>query len=55
MFNLPNIASGQSTTGQMEGSAIAELQKALTAGYGTDVAGFTGGSALRIQSLDRTM
>lgn len=55
MFNLPEIAAGQVTTGEMGGSAIAELQKALTAGYGTDVAGFTGGSALRIQSLDKTM
>lgn len=56
MFNLPELAAGQvSTTGSMDGSVIAELQKALTAGYGTDVAGFTGGSALRIQSLDKTM
>lgn len=55
MINLPEIAAGQSTTGEMGGTALAELQKALTAGYGTDVAGFTGGSALRIQSLDKTM
>lgn len=56
MFNLPELAAGQaSTTGSMDGSAIAELQKALTAGYGTDVATLTGGSAFRIQSLDRTM
>lgn len=56
MFNLPELAAGQaSTTGAMDGSAIAELQKALTAGYGTDVSTLTGGSAFRIQSLDRTM
>lgn len=56
MFNLPELASGQlSTTGEMSGTAIAELQKALTAGYGTDVSTLTGGSAFRIQSLDRTM
>ena len=56
MFNLPELAAGQaSTTGSMDGSAIAELQKALTAGYGTDVSTLTGGSAFRIQSLDRTM
>lgn len=56
MFNLPELAAGQaSTTGSMDGTAIAELQKALTAGYGTDVSTLTGGSAFRIQSLDRTM
>lgn len=56
MFNLPELAAGQvSTTGVMDGTAIAELQKALTAGYGTDVSTLTGGSAFRIQSLDKTM
>jgi hypothetical protein len=55
MFNLPEIAAGASATGAMEGSAIAELQKALTAGYGTDVSTLTGGGSLRIQSLDKTM
>ena len=55
MFQLPELAAGQTTTGAMEGSAIAELSKALTAGYGTDVSSLTGGSALRIQSLDKTM
>lgn len=56
MFNLPELAAGQAvTTGAMDGSAISELQKALTAGYGTDVSTLTGGSAFRIQSLDRTM
>lgn len=56
MFQLPELAAGQvSVTGAMEGSAIAELQKALTAGYGTDVSTLTGGGSLRIQSLDKTM
>lgn len=56
MFNLPELAAGQaSTTGAMDGTALSELQKALTAGYGTDVSTLTGGSALRIQSLDKTM
>lgn len=56
MLNFPELAAGQiSTTGAMEGTAIAELQKALTAGYGTDVSTLTGGSAFRVQSLDRTM
>lgn len=54
-FNLPEIAAGQSATGAMEGSALAELSKALTAGYGTDVSTLTGGGSLRIQSLDKTM
>lgn len=52
---LPNIAGGASTTGQMELGQIEELQKALTAGYGTDSAQFTGATAFRIQSLDKTM
>src|SRR3546814_1060975 len=34
---------------------VTELRKALEAGYGTDVATLTGGGALRIQSLDKTM
>lgn len=55
MFNLPELAAGQSTTGSMAGTALADLQKALTAGYGTDVATLQGGGALRIQSLDKTM
>lgn len=56
MFTLPELAAGQvSTTGSMDGSVISELQKALTAGYGTDVSAFTGGAALRVQSLDKTM
>lgn len=52
---LPQIAGGMSTTGAMSMDAVAELQKALTAGYGTDVSTLTGGGALRIQSLDKTM
>jgi len=56
MFQLPELAAGQaSVTGAMDGTALSELQKALTAGYGTDVSTLTGGSALRIQSLDKTM
>ena len=42
-------------TGFMGDDVVAELQKALTAGYGTDVSTLQGGGALRIQSLDRTM
>lgn len=55
MIQLPEIAAGASTTGEMGGTALAELQKALTAGYGTDVSTLQGGGALRIQSLDKTM
>ncbi len=54
-LNLPDIAAGRSTTGEMGESVLADLQKALTAGYGTDVASLNGGGALRIQSLDKTM
>lgn len=48
-------ASGGASGGAVEHSAIAEMQKALTAGYGSDVSTLTGGSAFRIQSLDKTM
>lgn len=46
---------GDGRTGAMPIDAVAELQKALTAGYGSDVATLTGGGALRIQSLEATM
>lgn len=55
MIQFPEIAAGQSTTGEMSNTVLGDLQKALTAGYGTDVSQLTGGSALRIQSLDKTM
>ena len=42
-------------TGAMPWSDVEDLRKALEAGYGTDVAGLTGGAALRIQSLDTTL
>ncbi len=45
---LPQIAGGASTTGEMGMDMVAELQKALTAGYGTDVSQLQGGGALRI-------
>lgn len=49
-FSNPNARSGE-----MAATGLAELQKALEAGYGTDVATLTGGAALRVQSLDKTM
>jgi hypothetical protein len=52
---LPNIGGGQSITGEMALNDVADLRKALEAGYGTDVAGLTGGGALRIQSLEKTL
>lgn len=52
---LPNAAGGQTVSGEMGFNDVAELRKALEAGYGTDVAGLEGGGALRIQSLERTM
>ena len=55
MIQLPNIANGASMTGELGGQQFEELQKALTAGYGTDVSQLTGGGSLRIQSLDKTM
>lgn len=52
---LPNVAGSQTVSGEMTGDAVAELQKALEAGYGSDVAQLNGGGALRIQSLEKTM
>ncbi|MFL5900887.1 MAG: hypothetical protein ACJ75S_06775 [Solirubrobacterales bacterium] len=52
---LPNVAGSQTISGEMSGDAVAELQKALAAGYGSDVASLNGGGALRIQSLEKTM
>lgn len=52
---FPQLANGVSATGALGLDQVAELQKALTVGYGTDVSTFTGGTAFRIQSLDRTM
>lgn len=49
------LKAGQMGGGELPYEQIAELQKALTAGYGTDVAALTGGAALRIQSLEKTM
>lgn len=57
-FQIPgfdNLRAGAGTSGEMGGEQFEQLQKALSAGYGTDPAAFTGGSALRIQSLDKTM
>ena len=48
-------ASGMSIAGHMGNADFEALQKSLEAGYGSDVATLTGGSALRIQSLDTTM
>lgn len=52
---FPQLANGASATGALGLNYVAELQKALTVGYGTDVSTLAGGAAFRIQSLDRTM
>ena len=52
---LPNVTGSHTVSGEMAMDTVAELRKALTAGYGTDVSTLTGGGALRIQSLDKTM
>jgi hypothetical protein len=54
MLNPDLIAAG-ARSGEMSTNDIEALQKALTAGYGTDVSTLTGGAALRIQSLDHEM
>jgi hypothetical protein len=48
-------SGGTAATGALGLDQVAELQKALTVGYGTDVSTLAGGAAFRIQSLDRTM
>ncbi len=54
--NLINDApAGRVFSGQASLADVEVLNKALTAGYGTDVAGLTGGGSFRTQSLDRTM
>ncbi len=56
-LTLPE-AGGLPTIGgalTLDEGQIEALQKALTAGYGTDSSQFTGGAAFRVQSLDKTM
>lgn len=51
-----NLAAGPgAVTGGINNSELGELAKALEIGYGTDSATFTGGRALQVQSLDKTM
>lgn len=50
-----NIENGKDGTGQVTWGELDALNKALSAGYGSDVAGLTGGGALRVQSLDKTL
>lgn len=52
---LQSAGGGETVAGEMGMAELAELQKSLQAGYGTDSASLTGGSALRIQSLDTVM
>lgn len=53
-LNNPNT-SGMAIAGEMGNEQLAELQKSLSAGYGSDMSSLSGGSALRIQSLDTTL
>lgn len=56
MFDFTSLQSGARTGASvMDTDAIGALNKALSAGYGTDVSTLTGGAALRVQSLDTTM
>lgn len=60
MFNpsqFANAPGGRVISGQIAASMadIEALNKSLSAGYGTDVSQLTGGGALRLQSLDRTL
>lgn len=52
---LKNAGSGETVTGAFGMTELTALNKAMTAGYGTDSANLTGGAALRIQSLDHVM
>lgn len=52
----PNLfASGADRSGVMNEGDFEALRKALTAGYGTDMATLSGGASLRVQSLDHAM
>lgn len=53
-LNNPDV-SGATGAGEMSTGDLAELQKSLAAGYGSDMASLQGGSALRIQSLDNVL
>lgn len=50
-----SMYAGYNGFGQMPLSQVEELQKALTAGTGTDSASFTGGRALTVESLEGTL
>lgn len=52
---LAQLNAGQTGAGEMGMQDVQDMRKALEAGYGTDVSTLTGGGALRIQSLDKTM
>lgn len=52
---LQSAGGGETVTGAFGMNELNELTKSLNAGYGTDSTTLTGGSALRIQSLDTTM
>lgn len=52
---LSSAPGGRAITGQMGMNDVEALNKALSAGYGTDSSSLTGGGALRIQSLDKTL
>lgn len=58
MFNpqmFQNLPLNQVAGGMMGAAEFDEMRKALEAGYGTDVAALTGGGAMRLQSLEKTM
>ena len=58
MFNpslIPIVGKGRSVTGEIGSQDADQLLKAIEMGYGSDVAALTGGGALRIQSLDKTL
>ena len=52
---MANAGTGQTVAGEIGNKELQDLQKSLTADYGTDMASLTGGASLRIQSLDTTM
>lgn len=51
----PGMIDPNARSGAMQWQDVESLQKALEAGYGTDVSTLTGAGALRIQSLESTM
>lgn len=55
IIDTKQFENHQDGFGISDQSTVADLNKALQAGYGTDHASFSGGTALKVESLDSTL